>query len=92
MAACDVADRSEPAGLPTRRSFASLDELPEIPRPVRPASGPQEPALVCLTSVAGPSDPVQYSRRAKPFQGERDVWVMRQPGFRLLPGMEEQLR
>ncbi len=66
----------------TRRSFASPDELPEIPRPLRLAGGPQGPALVCLTAIAGVSDPVQYSRLAKPFQGERDVWAMREPGFR----------
>ncbi len=66
----------------TRTTFASLDELPEIPRPVRLARGPEGPALVCVTAVVGKSDPVQYSRLAKPFQGERDVWSLRQPGFR----------
>ncbi|GAA0986444.1 hypothetical protein GCM10009555_063910 [Acrocarpospora macrocephala] len=66
----------------SRTFFTSLDELPEIPRPVRLARGPQGLALVCVTAVVGTSDPVQYSRLAKPFQGERDVWALRQPGFR----------
>lgn len=66
----------------TRASFASLDELPQLPQPVRLARGPQEPVLVCLTAIAGKSDPVQYARLAKSFRGERDVWALRQLGFR----------
>nr|WP_062212995.1 type I polyketide synthase [Streptomyces sp. NBRC 109706] len=65
-----------------RTFFTTLDELPVTPRPLRLAGGPQGPALVCVTSIAGVSDPVQYARLAKPFQGERDVWALRQPGFR----------
>ncbi|MEU9990952.1 SDR family NAD(P)-dependent oxidoreductase [Streptomyces sp. NPDC048045] len=66
-----------------RRSYyTSLRELPGIPRPTRLARGPEGPALVCVTSAVGTSDPVQYARLAKPFQGERDVWVLRQMGFR----------
>ncbi|MFI0732799.1 type I polyketide synthase [Streptomyces sp. NPDC021225] len=65
----------------TRTYFSSLDELPRIPRPTRLASGPEGPALVCVTSAIGTSDPVQYARLARPFQGERDVWALRQPGF-----------
>jgi polyketide synthase 7 len=65
-----------------RKRYASLTELPQLPRPVRLASGPREPALVCVAAVVGMSDPVQYVRLAKPFQGERDVWALRQPGFR----------
>ncbi|MBL1098504.1 type I polyketide synthase [Streptomyces coffeae] len=65
-----------------RASFSSLDELPQIPQPVRLARGPQGPALVCVTAVVAMSDPVHYARLAKPFQGERDVWALRQPGFR----------
>ncbi|MES4907261.1 MULTISPECIES: type I polyketide synthase [unclassified Streptomyces] len=66
----------------TRAYFASPADLPRIPRPTRLASGPEGPALVCVTSAIGTSDPVQYARLAKPFQGERDVWALRQPGFR----------
>ncbi|MFK4271338.1 type I polyketide synthase [Streptomyces milbemycinicus] len=65
----------------TRTYFTSPAELPRIPRPTRLAGGPEGPALVCVTSAVGTSDPVQYARLAKPFQGERDVWALRQPGF-----------
>jgi len=65
----------------TRTFFTALDQLPHPPRPVRLASGAREPALVCVTAVAGTSDPVQYARLAKRFQGERAVWALGQPGF-----------
>ncbi|MGO4748544.1 alpha/beta fold hydrolase, partial [Streptomyces sp. 2MCAF27] len=65
----------------TRSYFTSPAELTWIPRPTRLAGGPEGPALVCVTSAVGTSDPVQYARLAKPFQGERDVWALRQPGF-----------
>ena len=77
-----------------RTYYATLDELPGVPRLTRLASGPQGPALVCVTSAVGTSEPVQYTRLARPFQGERDVWVLRQPGFRsgeALPGNAEVL-
>ena len=66
----------------TRTFFSSLAELRDAPRPIRLASGTKGPALVCVTAAVGQSDPLQYSRLAKPFQGERDVWALRQPGFR----------
>jgi pimeloyl-ACP methyl ester carboxylesterase len=46
---------------------------------------------VCVTAVVGMSDPVQYARLAKPFQGERDVWALRQPGFRRGEALPESL-
>ncbi|MFI1368652.1 type I polyketide synthase [Streptomyces griseochromogenes] len=65
-----------------RTYYTSLDELPDLPRLARLAGGPDGPALVCVTSAVGTSDPVQYARVAKAFQGERDVWALRQVGFR----------
>ncbi|HEX3782607.1 MAG TPA: type I polyketide synthase [Pseudonocardiaceae bacterium] len=79
-----LVDRARTAGWErTRATYGSVEELLEIPRPVRLATGPEGPAVVCVTAVVGKSDPVQYSRFAKPFQGERDVWALRQPGFQL---------
>ena len=75
----------------SRATFSSLAELARIPRPVRLASGAEAPALVCVTAVVGMSDPVQYARLAKPFQGERDVWALRQPGFRRGEALPESL-
>ncbi|GAA0639972.1 hypothetical protein GCM10010174_72640 [Kutzneria viridogrisea] len=65
----------------SRAWFTSLDQLPRPPRPVRLATGARGPALVCVTAVVGTSDPVQYSRLARPFHGTRDVFALRQPGF-----------
>ncbi|MFC3454393.1 SDR family NAD(P)-dependent oxidoreductase, partial [Amycolatopsis speibonae] len=77
-----------------RTFFGSLEQLPHPARPVRLASGPGRPALVCVPAITGQADPVQYSRLAKAFQGERDVWSLRQPGFRgdeALPKTREML-
>ena len=65
----------------TRTFFSSLETLPPPPRPVRLAGGARGPALVCISSAIGNSDPVQYARLARPFHGERDVWALRHPGF-----------
>jgi thioesterase domain-containing protein len=75
----------------SRATFRSLPEPSRLPRPVRLASGPSAPALVCVTAVVGMSDPVQYARLAKPFQGERAVWALRQPGFRRGEALPESL-
>ncbi|MEV6319180.1 type I polyketide synthase [Streptomyces sp. NPDC051776] len=64
-----------------RATFASLDELPRIPQPIQVARGPEGPALVCATALAGKSDPVHLVRLARSFQRERDVWALREPGF-----------
>ncbi|MFI6094828.1 SDR family NAD(P)-dependent oxidoreductase [Lentzea sp. NPDC051213] len=66
----------------TRTFFTSVEELPHPPRAVRLADGPGRPVLVCVPAVMGMSDPVQYARLARPFQGTRDVWSLRNPGFR----------
>jgi acyl transferase domain-containing protein len=66
----------------TRAYFGSLEQLPRPPSPVRLASGARGPALVCISSAIGNSDPVLYARLARPFHGERDVWALRHPGFR----------
>lgn len=71
-----------------RPSFGSLFELGAVPEPVRLSTGSARPALVCVTSILGKSDPSQYVRLARACQGHRDVWALRQPGFRrgeLLP-------
>ena len=71
-----------------RPTFDSLFELGAVPKPVRLSTGSTAPALVCVTSILGKSDPSQYARLARACQGHRDVWALCQPGFRrgeLLP-------
>jgi thioesterase domain-containing protein len=64
-----------------RPVFTSIFDLGAIPEPVRLCSGPNQPALVCVTSAVGKSDPSQYARFAHAFRGQRDLWALRQPGF-----------
>ncbi|WSK75640.1 type I polyketide synthase [Amycolatopsis sp. NBC_01286] len=66
----------------TRRFVTSLHEVSQPPQPVRLATGSRHPALVCVPGIVGMSDPVQFARLAKSFQGDRDVWAVRHPGYR----------
>ncbi|ARF57987.1 type I polyketide synthase [Streptomyces gilvosporeus] len=50
--------------------------------PVRLATGPDGPRLVCVPSVLAMSGPQEYARFAAPFRGERDVLVLPVPGYR----------
>ncbi|MFF4701202.1 type I polyketide synthase [Streptomyces chattanoogensis] len=62
--------------------------------PVRLATGPDGPRLVCIPSVLAMSGPQEYARFAAPFRGERDVTVLPVPGYRageLLPSSVEVL-
>lgn len=63
----------------TRRFVTSLHEVSQPPQPVRLATGSRHPALVCVPGIVGMSDPVQFARLAKSFQGDRDVWAVRHP-------------
>lgn len=65
-----------------RPSFGSIFDLDEVPEPVRLARGAEGPALVCMASTVGKSGPSQYARFAHPFRDRRDVWALRQLGFR----------
>ncbi|WP_051173720.1 type I polyketide synthase [Amycolatopsis orientalis] len=65
-----------------RAFFGSLEQLPSPPRPVRLASGSGHPALVCVPSITGQAEPVQYARLARAFQDEREVLALRHPGYR----------
>ncbi|MFE9462047.1 type I polyketide synthase, partial [Streptomyces californicus] len=64
---------------PAYRDPAEL-ELP----PLRLTSGGDEPPLFCLPSHLGKADPHKFLRFAAALRGQRDVFVLRQPGF--VPG------
>ncbi|MEV5978541.1 beta-ketoacyl synthase N-terminal-like domain-containing protein [Streptomyces sp. NPDC052114] len=64
--------------------FATLEELGEVPAPVRLATGDASPRLICLPSPMALGGAHQYARFAARFRGRRDVLVPAVPGF--LPG------
>jgi acyl transferase domain-containing protein/surfactin synthase thioesterase subunit len=77
-----------------RPAFNSVFDLGAIPEPARLCRGPAQPALVCVTSAVGKSDPSQYAQFAHAFRGKRDVWALSQAGFRrgeLVPGSLQAL-
>ena len=77
-----------------RPVFTGPEDFDLLPEPIRLARGTAAPALVALAGIVGKSEPGQYARFAAPFRGERDVWVLRQPGFlagELLPASPEAL-
>jgi malonyl CoA-acyl carrier protein transacylase/acyl carrier protein len=49
--------------------------------PVRLASGPARPVLVCLPSMVAPSGPHNFARLALHLNGLRDVHALSHPGF-----------
>ena len=61
--------------------FHGLDDIGELPRPVRLARGPRTPALLCLPSVVALGGALQYERFAARFDGTHDVTVLPEPGF-----------
>ena len=59
-------------------------EAAEFGRPyeaVRLASGPGQPALVCLPSMVAPSGPHNFARLALHLHGRHDVYALPLPGF-----------
>ncbi|MFJ7773486.1 SDR family NAD(P)-dependent oxidoreductase [Streptomyces sp. NPDC097107] len=67
------------AGL--RPTYATPDDLPELPPAVRLASGPQEPGLFCFPSPAAMGGAHQFLRIAAAMRGKRDVAAVPLPGF-----------
>lgn len=61
--------------------FSGLAELGDLADPVRPATGPAGPRLVCLPSPMALGGAHQYARFARHFEGRRDVLVPAMPGF-----------
>ncbi|ROP35860.1 type I polyketide synthase [Saccharothrix texasensis] len=49
--------------------------------PLRLATGPRGPRLICLPTALADSGPHQYAPFAKRFAGQRDVVVLTMPGF-----------
>jgi NADP-dependent 3-hydroxy acid dehydrogenase YdfG len=78
----------------SRPAFDRVSDLGEIPELIRICSGSVGPDLVCVPAAVGRSNPVQYARFAAAFRGERNVWVLREPGFfpgELVPASREVL-
>ncbi|MFD5430256.1 type I polyketide synthase, partial [Streptomyces sp. NPDC127084] len=67
------------AGL--RPTYATPDELPELPPTVRLATGPQQPGLFCFPSPAAMGGAHQFLRLAAAMRGQRDVSAVPLPGF-----------
>ncbi|GAA2529979.1 type I polyketide synthase [Winogradskya humida] len=77
-----------------RPAFDGPEDFDDVPAPVRIARGPGDPTIVALAGVVGKSEPTQYARFAADFRGERDLWVLRQPGFiagELIPATTDSL-
>jgi acyl transferase domain-containing protein/thioesterase domain-containing protein len=77
-----------------RPSFGSVFDFGAIPEPARVAHGPNQPALVCVTSPTGKASTTQFARFAPAFRNHRDVWAIVHPGFMigdLLPASEDAL-
>ncbi|TDC27714.1 SDR family NAD(P)-dependent oxidoreductase [Streptomyces sp. 8K308] len=74
-----------------RPVFRASEEFGPI-EPVRLATGPAGPALVCLPSMVAPSGPHNFARLALHLHGLRDVHALPHPGFgddELLPDTSE---
>ncbi|MBY8845365.1 type I polyketide synthase [Streptomyces sp. SP2-10] len=69
-----AASRLRPAFTADRAQAAVLE-------PLRLATGPEEPALICFPSVGASSSPLQYARFATALDGVRTVSVLPVPGF-----------
>ncbi|MYW04369.1 alpha/beta fold hydrolase, partial [Streptomyces sp. SID3343] len=67
------------AGL--RSSFSSAERALHAKPALRPATGTGGPKIVCFPSVSAISGPHEYARFGQVFKGERDVFVLRTPGF-----------
>ncbi|MFF5113896.1 type I polyketide synthase [Streptosporangium sp. NPDC000509] len=64
-----------------RPSFSSVEELDEIPPPVKLASGPGTPALFCFSTPMALGGATQFARLAANFRGVRDLFALTVPGF-----------
>ncbi|MFB9680725.1 SDR family NAD(P)-dependent oxidoreductase [Streptosporangium vulgare] len=64
-----------------RPSFSSIEELDEIPPPVKLASGPGGPALFCFSTPMALGGATQFARLAANFRGVRDLYALTVPGF-----------
>ncbi|MFE9425663.1 type I polyketide synthase [Kitasatospora sp. NPDC006697] len=62
-------------------AFDSAAELGRLADPVRLATGPQGPKLICFPSPMALGGAQQYARFAAPFRGRREVVVPPVPGF-----------
>ena len=64
-----------------RESFVSVDELDQVPQPVRLASGPANVQLFCFNSPVALGGSTQFARLADHFDGVCDLYAMPVPGF-----------
>ncbi|NBH11881.1 type I polyketide synthase, partial [Amycolatopsis sp. SID8362] len=71
-----------------RPSFDRLDDVNQLPEPVRLARGDTTPAVLCFAAPVAITGAQQYARFAAGFRGERELTMIPAPGFRpgeLLP-------
>ncbi|MDN3021369.1 type I polyketide synthase [Streptomyces sp. S.PB5] len=64
-----------------RPVFTEAAEFGRTCELVRLASGPEQPALVCLPSMVAPSGPHNFGRLALHLHGRHDVYALPLPGF-----------
>ncbi|MET9543212.1 type I polyketide synthase [Streptomyces sp. NPDC006553] len=64
-----------------REQFTDPAALATPPRPVRLASGADEPVLVCLSTITALSSVYQYARFGTALQRRREAWFVPVPGF-----------
>uniref|UniRef100_UPI00389ADD48 SDR family NAD(P)-dependent oxidoreductase n=1 Tax=Streptomyces specialis TaxID=498367 RepID=UPI00389ADD48 len=64
-----------------RPVFRTPAEFGKPAEPVKLASGPAAPTLVCLPSMVAPSGPHNFARLALHLHGLRDVYALPHPGF-----------
>ncbi|MCB8908371.1 SDR family NAD(P)-dependent oxidoreductase [Streptomyces sp. CB02980] len=64
-----------------REQFTDPAALAAPPRPVRLASGADEPVLVCLSTITALSSVYQYARFGTALQRRREAWFVPVPGF-----------
>ncbi|WP_405813432.1 type I polyketide synthase [Streptomyces sp. NBC_01390] len=84
--ACEIGKFTEgirvlQAAAKLRPVFADATEFGRPPEVVRLASGPEQPALVCLPSMVAPSGPHNFARLALHLHGRHDVYALPLPGF-----------
>ncbi|HEX7302327.1 SDR family NAD(P)-dependent oxidoreductase [Lentzea sp.] len=64
-----------------RPSFGAGEALGHVPAPVKLASGPETPALLCFPGFSAVSGPHEYAKFAAALRGVRDVWALPEPGY-----------
>ncbi len=64
-----------------RPVFRTVEAFGAPAAPVRLASGPARPTIVCLPSMVAPSGPHNFARLALHLHGRRDVYALPHPGF-----------